>query len=105
MSDYDISIHSSRDAREWATLFIDTWKDVNRKPDLDVMIGWFANAMMAMHDSIHQNEIQTLEKIIKVQDDALGLLTSKSKYCTLRELNNCEKAREARKLVRRMRDE
>lgn len=53
MSDYDMSIHSNPDARVWAKFFMETWagKDKNTIDEGD-MIGWFANAMMAMHDHI-----------------------------------------------------
>lgn len=48
MSDYDMSIHWNPDASAWAKFFMETTKgkDVSE----DDMIGWFANAMMAMHD-------------------------------------------------------
>ena len=50
MSDYDMSIHTSPDARRWNEFFRKTWPDYN-VPD-DVMLGWFCNAMMAMHDHL-----------------------------------------------------
>ncbi len=53
MSDYDRSIHSNPDARAWARFFMETY---NRQqfaaPDEGMMAGWFANAMMAMHDHL-----------------------------------------------------
>ena len=53
MSDYDLSIHQNPDARAWAKFFIET---VNKHPDYvideEIMIGWFSNAMMAMHDHL-----------------------------------------------------
>lgn len=52
MSDYDMSIHSNPDARAWAKFFCQTVKSA--PVDEELMIGWFANAMMAMHDHIHQ---------------------------------------------------
>jgi len=45
---YDMSIHTNPDARAWAKFFIETFPD-SSVPE-DVMVGWFANAMMAMHD-------------------------------------------------------
>ena len=48
MSDYDVSIHQNPDALAWTNFFRQTFPDCN-VPD-DVMLGWFANAMMAMHD-------------------------------------------------------
>lgn len=49
------NIHECADAREWAIYF---GKHENQPP-LEVMIGWFANAMMAMHDNdrrVHRAE-------------------------------------------------
>lgn len=52
MEDYDMSIHRNPDARAWAQFFL------KRNPDCGLdegaMIGWFANAMMAMHDYLLQ---------------------------------------------------
>lgn len=48
MSDYDMSIHTNPDASAWVKFFRDCNPDCN-VPD-DLMLTWFANAMMAMHD-------------------------------------------------------
>lgn len=48
--DYDRSIHFNPDAKAWADLFVQTYPGLADKHD--VMLGWFANAMMAMHDHI-----------------------------------------------------
>lgn len=48
MSDYDMSIHTNPDAAAWAKFFME--RNPNCGIEEDVMIGWFANAMMAMHD-------------------------------------------------------
>ena len=50
MTDYDITIHTNPDARAWAKFF----KEMNPNCNLsdDIMIGWFSNAMMAMHDHL-----------------------------------------------------
>ncbi|WP_316176194.1 hypothetical protein [Bradyrhizobium sp. SZCCHNRI1073] len=48
MSDYDMSIHTNPDARAWAKFFMECNPESN-VPE-DVMVTWFANAMMAMHD-------------------------------------------------------
>jgi hypothetical protein len=60
---YDMSIHTNPDARAWAKFFVETsisngWKmhDI----DEDLMICWFANAMMAMHDHLKGNHVQLL---------------------------------------------
>lgn len=53
MRDYERSIHNNPDAQAWAKFFIDTIAEQSlRIEDIDeaLMIGWFANAMMAMHD-------------------------------------------------------
>jgi len=51
--DYDMSIHTNPDASAWAKFFVETWVDMG-KPEIDegFMTGWFANAMMAMHDHL-----------------------------------------------------
>lgn len=50
MSDYDMSIHTNPDAKAWADLFRQTFP--NSPHDHGTMLGWFANAMMAMHDHL-----------------------------------------------------
>jgi hypothetical protein len=50
MTDYDMSIHTNPDARAWAAFFIKTFP--NSTVDEETMATWFANAMMAMHDSM-----------------------------------------------------
>lgn len=58
MSDYDLSIHTNPDARAWAKFYVETRTKFEaenpgkRFDDEENMIGWFANAMMAMHDFI-----------------------------------------------------
>jgi hypothetical protein len=54
-NDYDRSIHNNPDAQAWARFFINTVADQSwRIEDIDegLMTGWFANAMMAMHDHV-----------------------------------------------------
>jgi hypothetical protein len=51
MSDYDMRIHQNPDAQAWAKFFIATHPDTPH--DEATMIGWFANAMMAMHDHLN----------------------------------------------------
>ena len=48
--DYDMSIHQNPSADAWAKFFLEL--NPNSPYDLDTMRGWFANAMMAMHDHI-----------------------------------------------------
>lgn len=58
MHEYDMSIHTNPDARAWAKFYVETRDAYEAKnpgkrfDDEDGMIGWFANAMMAMHDHI-----------------------------------------------------
>ena len=52
-ADYDRSIHSNPDAKAWADFFVATFPGQADKHDL--MLGWFANAMMAMHDHLKQS--------------------------------------------------
>lgn len=48
---YDMAIHSNPDARAWAAFFMETKAKTPTIADSEeCMIGWFANAMMAMHD-------------------------------------------------------
>ena len=49
MSDYDMSIHTNPDAVAWAKFFCESNPGVM---DEGSMIGWFSNAMMAMHDHL-----------------------------------------------------
>ena len=60
LSDYDRSIHSNPDAQAWAKFFIKTVKEQGWKIehiDEGLMHGWFANAMMAMHDHVKREWI------------------------------------------------
>lgn len=55
MSEYDLSIHRNPDARAWAKFYVETRAkspDPANFDDEENMIGWFANAMMAMHDHL-----------------------------------------------------
>ena len=64
MSDYDMSIHTNPDARAWAKFYIETKALAGNPPDFDdedTMIGWFANAMMAMHDHLTGQRVTVLD--------------------------------------------
>jgi hypothetical protein len=55
MIDYDMKIHSNPDAQAWAKFFIHTKEKASWQiEDIDesLMLAWFANAMMAMHDHL-----------------------------------------------------
>ena len=61
MSDYDMSIHDNSDAAAWAKFFMETKTKNNWSLDdidEDLMLGWFANAMMAMHDHVLRQHLQ-----------------------------------------------
>lgn len=49
--DYDMSIHTNPSAKAWADFFRVTYPECNVADD--IMLGWFANAMMAMHDHLN----------------------------------------------------
>lgn len=50
--DYDHSIHTNPDAKAWADFFMATvaGRNLVEYVNVEMMHGWFANAMMAMHD-------------------------------------------------------
>jgi hypothetical protein len=58
-TEYDLSIHTNPSADAWTQFFYQTYPNCN--VDKDVMRGWFANAMMAMHDHIKGNEQTILD--------------------------------------------
>lgn len=45
---YDMSIHTNPDAMAWTKFFRECNPNCNISDE--IMVGWFANAMMAMHD-------------------------------------------------------
>jgi hypothetical protein len=55
MSHYDMSIHTNPDARAWVKFFRERNPECNVSDS--VMLGWFSNAMMAMHDHLMGNPI------------------------------------------------
>lgn len=68
MSEYDMSIHQNPDATAWAKFYTESREAFEasgregRFDDEANMIGWFANAMMAMHDHV------TGTKIVPIDD-------------------------------------
>ena len=82
MSDYDRSIHNNQDAQAWAKFFIDTLAEQSwRIEDIDeaLMIGWFANAMMAMHD-------HTKREWVGLTDDDLDDIAEAARVGNLHDL-------------------
>ena len=70
---YDRSIHSNPSAEAWAALFIQTFPGLADKHDL--MLGWFANAMMAMHDHLmRQPAPPNVQALVEALKDALEYL-------------------------------
>jgi hypothetical protein len=61
MSEYDMSIHTNPDAMAWAKFYEQTRSNFEKEnpgerfDTEDNMLGWFANAMMAMYDH-HRNK-------------------------------------------------
>jgi len=76
--DYDMSIHSNPDASDWAKFFMEC-KERNEwtleQIDEGLMISWFANAMMAMHDYVERKHEQSTArgkfKMPVLVDDAI----------------------------------
>ena len=59
MDDYDRSIHTNPNAAAWTEFFRKKNPHCN-VPD-DVMLGWFSNAMMAMHDHLANKKTTDVE--------------------------------------------
>jgi hypothetical protein len=64
-SDYDHSIHSNPDATAWAAFFVRTFPGLKDKEDL--MVSWFANAMMAMHDHVKAQPAALVAEVADLQ--------------------------------------
>lgn len=64
MSEYDMSIHTNPNAAAWAKFYTET-KAASADPakfdSEENMIGWFANAMMAMHDHLTGQTVTVLD--------------------------------------------
>jgi hypothetical protein len=71
IANYDRGIHSNPDAKAWAEFFVEVYPGLKDKHDL--MVGWFANAMMAMHDHIHSqpNPLSAQLAAVTAQRDEL----------------------------------
>jgi hypothetical protein len=82
MKPIDLVKTQERDAQKWAQSFIETKKEKDWSLDYideELMIGWFANAMMAMYDSTFSNEVKVLDaKISKLKSLVLGVDSSVS---------------------------
>ena len=73
----DLVKTQDRDAQKWAQSFIETVARKGLQVDESLMIGWFSNSMMAMHDSLYNDEIDVLNrKISKLKE--LILLTDET---------------------------
>lgn len=67
--EYDRAIHHNPDAKAWADLFIDVFPRLADKHE--IMHGWFANAMMAMHDWLKSKESNKAEQAINTVSNSL----------------------------------
>jgi hypothetical protein len=63
MDEYDMSIHTNPDAMVWAKFFVETTKNMDRDVfrDEGYMVGWFADAMMAMYDHVTGTKTTVLD--------------------------------------------
>ena len=67
---YDRSIHHNPDAQAWARFYCETVPDA----DEALMTGWFANAMMAMHDWQAQNHETACLALTTAQTEAAAMV-------------------------------
>lgn len=77
--EYDRAIHHNPDAKAWADLFVQTFPAQADRHEL--MLAWFANAMMAMHDHLAQKEkpaaqdvaglVEALKRVEMTRDERL----------------------------------
>ena len=65
---YDMRIHSNSSALAWTKFFREHNPECNLGDN--VMLGWFANAMMAMHAHIYQSTQPEQTEQITFKDDA-----------------------------------
>ena len=74
-NDYDRSIHNNPDAQAWARFFMATAKEQEwciDDIDENLMLGWFANAMMAMHDHVKREWVGlTDEDMTELDEDGV----------------------------------
>jgi hypothetical protein len=64
MHEYDMSIHTNPDAVVWAKFYSErraASKDPANFDSEENMVGWFANAMMAMHDYLTGQSVTVLD--------------------------------------------
>ena len=62
------------DAQKWAQSFMQTITEHKIEIDESLMISWFANAIMVMHDRLHHKKINPLEEKLRVAVEAYGLM-------------------------------
>jgi hypothetical protein len=63
------------DALEWAKSFLHTWGGrIIREEDIDLMTGWFANAIMAGHDRGYQVARRDFEPTFEITKAELYML-------------------------------
>jgi len=71
---YDMSIHSNSSALAWTKFFRECNPECNLNDE--VMLGWFANAMMAMHDHIYQTSPPKREPLSDTEIFDLWIVSS-----------------------------
>lgn len=59
---FDLVKTQCRDGYKWAQAMHATLLSQSIRVEQDILTGWLCNAMMAMYDSIHNNEIDQLTK-------------------------------------------
>jgi hypothetical protein len=71
MVNYETSVDHNPDAKAWAKLYCKTFPDA----DEEVMVSWFANAMMAMYDWVAQQNRAAVSAIISdLRSDVFEIL-------------------------------
>jgi hypothetical protein len=67
----DLIKNQDTDAYKWATAFVQTIEEHKIVIDQGLMIGWFANAIMCMHDKLYNTKIKHLEATCERYKNAL----------------------------------
>lgn len=70
--EYDMSIHTNPDAKAWVEFYKKTFPEA----DEELMLCWFANAMMAIHDHLHNKKIEPLQEQQHHLIAKLGLIST-----------------------------
>ena len=71
----DLIKNQDADAQKWAKAFMQDYNNAEVEIDEALMIAWFSNAIMAMHDSQYW-------KIIKPLEDELAMYKNSKRFIT-----------------------